>query len=166
MIVDATPSQYNLPVPLIKRISVEKSVPASLIAAVIIAESGGRKYAAQYQPGYQHVHDPSSFARELGITSITEIVHQRTSVGLMQIMFATARGMGYRGHYAPFYDPEINIRYGAEYLKRLIFLHGNMLDAISSYNQGQPFKDKSGRYKNQEYVDKILKLKEGMDLWF
>ncbi len=166
MIVDVTPSQYSLPVPLIKAISVEKSVPASLIAAIIIAESGGRKYAAQYQPRYQHTYRTNEFAKDLGITPVTELIHQKTSVGLMQIMFATARHMGYRGHYAAFYDPETNIRYGTEYLRRLIQRHGNLKDAISSYNQGQPFKDQHGRYRNQDYVDKILKLKEGMELWF
>lgn len=166
MIIDATVSDYRLPSQIIKRIALEKSVDPALVASIIIAESGGRKYAAQYQPKYRHFYKVNEFAKSLGITPITERIHQATSVGLMQIMLSTARTLGFKGHYAELYDPETNIRYGTELLRRLKLQYGNVRDMAAAYNAGQARKDVHGRYYNQEYVDKIMRIKEGMDIWF
>lgn len=167
MIIDTAPAQYNLPMITIKKMAIEKNLPASLIAAIIVVESSGKKWASRYQPDYRYVYKVDEIAKLQGVTFQTELVHQRTSVGLMQIMFATARYMGYRGPYGHFYDPEINIRYGSEYLKTLFARHENLLDVISAYNAGQPFLDASRkRYVNQEYVDKIIKIKNEMEPWF
>lgn len=165
MIIDATVSDYRLPSAIIKRIALEKGVPASLIASIIIVESGGRKYATQYQPNYRYFYKVNEFSKQLGITPITEKKHQATSVGLMQIMLSTARSLGFRGHFGELFDPETNIRYGTEYLRRLKAQYQGELDMIAAYNAGQPRKSPDGRYLNQDYVQKVLKVKESMDLW-
>lgn len=51
------------------------------------------------------------------------LVHHRC-YGLMQIKYATARGMGYRGDPRGLLDPEINLTYGVPYLANAYRLAG------------------------------------------
>jgi soluble lytic murein transglycosylase-like protein len=57
-------------------------------------------------------------------------------IGLMQLSYRTARGMGFRGSRAALYDPEINIRYGVHYLAMAYRLSGGNLCATVSKYQG------------------------------
>jgi hypothetical protein len=150
---------YKVPEILVARIALETGVDALLISAIIIKESGGNKYAQQYQPDYPYVYRVSEFARSIGCSYSTELHMQRTSWGLMQIMGATARYLGFSGWFGQLIDPETNIRFGARQLSKLLKTYGLESDVISAYNQGQPFRAQDGRYKNQEYVNDILKLK-------
>jgi soluble lytic murein transglycosylase-like protein len=77
------------------------------------------------------------------------------SYGLMQVLSATARWLGFNADNDLLLEPEINIYYGAKYLKNRLNLYGNMIDAISAYNCGTVDK-KSGNYSNQGYVYAVV----------
>lgn len=58
-------------------------------------------------------------------------------VGLMQIKFATARGIGFRGSREQLYDPETNIAWGMKYLGEARRLAGGSeCGTLSRYNGG------------------------------
>lgn len=92
----------------------------------------------------------SQFAREYGVPD--KLAHAVVTVesnyypkahgkdgeiGLMQIMPATARGMGYRGSVKGLYKPETNIRYGMKYLAGAYKLGGKTTcGTILKYNAG------------------------------
>ena len=64
------------------------------------------------------------------------------ALGLMQLMPDTAKGIavhtgGTRFEVADLYNPEINVRYGAWYLRHLLNKYGNERMALAAYNAGQ-----------------------------
>jgi soluble lytic murein transglycosylase len=64
------------------------------------------------------------------------------AVGLMQLLPATAQGIAARTGGSAFrvedlYDPEINVRYGAWYLRHLLEKYGDVETALAAYNAGQ-----------------------------
>jgi soluble lytic murein transglycosylase len=66
----------------------------------------------------------------------------RGAVGLMQLLPATAEGIAARTGGSRFvardlYDPEINVRYGAWYLRHLLDKYGSEQVALAAYNAGQ-----------------------------
>lgn len=96
------------------------NVPVALIKAIIAQESGYKASAYRKEPA---VND--------------------ASIGLMQILLATAKGEGYSGaagdatKLSGLFDPATNINYGTAYLEsRLNATKGNVAAAISAYNGG------------------------------
>lgn len=92
------------------------------------------------------------------------------SYGLMQILFKTAQGAGYKGAASGLFDPATNIKYGAAFLAGLLKKYPNVLDAIAAYNMGYPRKAADTTdiikgiygtpaadwvYANQPYVDRV-----------
>ena len=71
--------------------------------------------------------------------------HARSSsgaIGLMQLLPATARGIavhtgGSRFRVSDLDNPEINVRYGAWYLRHLLDKYGEEDTALAAYNAGQ-----------------------------
>jgi soluble lytic murein transglycosylase len=64
------------------------------------------------------------------------------ALGLMQLQPTTAKGIairtGGRGFVvSDLYKPEINVRYGAWYLRHLLDKYGNEKTALAAYNAGQ-----------------------------
>lgn len=64
------------------------------------------------------------------------------AIGLMQLQPATAEGIALRTGGSRFvvsdlYKPEINVRYGAWYLRHLLDKYGNERIALAAYNAGQ-----------------------------
>jgi soluble lytic murein transglycosylase-like protein len=61
------------------------------------------------------------------------------SYGLMQLLYSTAKKLGFSGDAVNLYDPAINISLGARLLKQLIASWGRNFDRVySAYNSGQP----------------------------
>lgn len=89
------------------------SVPVDVIKGVIATESGFNDRAIRGEP-------------------------QRgdASYGLMQLLLATARGLGYGGTTENLLLPAINVYYGTKLLDQLYRQTGNWPDAISAYNGG------------------------------
>jgi soluble lytic murein transglycosylase len=94
------------------------------------------------------------------------------AIGLMQLLPSTANGIalhtgGTRFRVDDLYDPEINVRYGSFYLRRLIEKYGDVRLALAAYNAGQTNVDRwlagSGEIEFPEtraYVDKVLETRD------
>jgi soluble lytic murein transglycosylase len=69
-------------------------------------------------------------------------VSESGAVGLMQLLPATAQGIADRTggsgwHERDLVDPELNVRYGAWYLRHLLDKYGDEKLALAAYNAGQ-----------------------------
>jgi soluble lytic murein transglycosylase len=93
------------------------------------------------------------------------------AVGLMQLLPATAQGIathtgGSRFRTSDLYNPEINVRYGAWYLRHLLQKYGDERTALAAYNAGQDNVDRwraeGGTIRFSEtraYVTRVEELK-------
>jgi soluble lytic murein transglycosylase len=95
----------------------------------------------------------------------------RGAIGLMQLLPETAQGIaartgGSKFHVGDLYDPEINIRYGAWYLRHLLDKYRAEPVALAAYNAGQANVD-SWRARGigvqfeetRDFVKRVEKLK-------
>lgn len=96
----------------------------------------------------------------------------RGAIGLMQLLPETAKGIAERTGGSKFrvddlYDPEINVRYGAWYLRHLIDKYGSERLALAAYNAGQANVDRWRARglpiqfdETRAFVDRIESLKK------
>ncbi|WP_299359607.1 lytic transglycosylase domain-containing protein [uncultured Paracoccus sp.] len=99
---------------LIRKYSARYGVPEALVHRVVIRESRHRP-DARNGPYY----------------------------GLMQMLPATARGMGYSGSPAGLLDPEMNLTYGVKYLRgAYLVAGGDFDDAVKWYSRGYYYEAK------------------------
>jgi soluble lytic murein transglycosylase len=94
------------------------------------------------------------------------------AIGLMQLQPATAKGIAVRTGGSKFvlddlYDPELNVRYGAWYLRHLIEKYDSERLALAAYNAGQQNVDRWRARgegvqfpETRAYVDKVERLKD------
>jgi soluble lytic murein transglycosylase len=95
------------------------------------------------------------------------------AIGLMQLQPATAKGIaihtgGSRFVLSDLTNPEINVRYGAWYLRHLLDKYGNdERTALAAYNAGQANVDAWRRKgegvqfpETRAYVDRVERLKD------
>jgi len=128
-----------------------------IVLGIIETESGFNPYSARYESRYRWLYKPEDFYREYSSSVETEIVFQKTSIGLMQLMGANYRELGYKPPLPKlFEDWESQLLFGIKFFKRLYERYGNISDAVSAYNQGNPAKREDGSYVNQKYVDTVL----------
>lgn len=96
---------------------------AALVGGIAEAESGLRVYASRYEPGYKYLDNPSVWANKFkpyGLSIDTEKYGQRVSFGLMQIMGATARWMGFDEPFlTELFVPKTNVYYACKYIRWL-----------------------------------------------
>ncbi len=74
----------------------------------------------------------------------------------MQVMGGVAREHGFAGSLVELCNPELGLKYGTAHLMKFIKKYDTLEEAVSSYNQGGPYKNKDGTFKNQKYVDKVM----------
>ena len=99
---------------LIRKYSAAYGVPEDLVHRVVIRESRHRP-GARNGPYY----------------------------GLMQILPATARGMGYKGSPAGLLDAETNLKYGVKYLRgAYLVAGGDYDDSVKWYSRGYYYEAK------------------------
>ena len=94
------------------------------------------------------------------------------AIGLMQLLPDTAKGIalhtgGTQFRVADLYDPEINVRYGAWYLRHLLDKYGDERTALAAYNAGQDNVDRWRRAgvgiqfsETRAYVERVEDLKK------
>jgi peptidoglycan lytic transglycosylase len=94
------------------------------------------------------------------------------AVGLMQLTPSTAKGIaeythGTRFRLSDLTNPDINVRYGAWYLHRLMAKYGNERLALAAYNAGEENVDRWQAAhegiqfaETRDYVDKVERLKK------
>jgi soluble lytic murein transglycosylase len=103
---------------------------------------------------------------------------QSGAIGLMQLLPSTADGIalhtgGSKFRHDDLYNPEINVRYGAWYLRHLLDKYDDERTALAAYNAGQNNVDRwlasgSGiRFsETRAYVARVEDLKETYrDVW-
>jgi soluble lytic murein transglycosylase-like protein len=164
-------------VPVVAR---KYKLPEQLVAAIVQVESGGDRFAMRHEPAYPWLWDvrasaprattsvtagrrqpPSDFGALPGVSALTEWIGQQTSWGLMQVMGATARELGFKGRFfTELCDPMEGLNYGCRYLVRLQREHFDRLGwpgVAAAYNAGTPRRLASGNFANQVYVDKVAR---------
>lgn len=130
-------------------------VSFDVVRAIIATESGFNPNAYRAEP---HISDGSH--------------------GLMQVLYRTALGTGWKGNADDLFDPDTNIDVGVHYLSDLVRAkNGDVWAAVSAYNNGngkrasvattvclarnasgscvQSFTANPGEFFNQPYVDKV-----------
>ena len=156
-----------------------------LSVLVLVAAAGaGVAYLQEAQPAwYERLRYPLSYDHivvghaanyDLDPALLAAVIYRESkfdararsssgAIGLMQLLPDTAKGIavhtgGSRFRVADLYDPEINVRYGAFYLRRL---------ALAAYNAGQANVDEwraQGREiafaETRTYVDSVLKTRD------
>ena len=162
---------------LIREAAAAADLPLSLVQAVVAIESSGRPYAYKPEPPYRWLWDvrkgepfraitpaeraseypPEDFRGPAGVTADAEWWGQQASWGLMQVMGATARWLGYTEPDLPaLCDPAIGLKYGCLYLARQTKRHG-LAAGVAAYNAGSVVRvTADGPYINQGYVDKVM----------
>ena len=92
------------------------------------------------------------------------------AIGLMQLLPSTAQGIARRTGGTSFvvddlYDPELNVRYGAWYLRHLLDRYGETRTALAAYHAGQGNVDRwreRGRDvvfpETRSYVERVLRF--------
>lgn len=136
---------------IIRRHASANGLDPALVASIIEQESGGNTWAMRYEPNWKYMFGNPVKARG-GCSLDTEVMQQKTSFGLMQVMGAVARE---RGLTDPFLsclcDPEVGVRVGCEHLARMRSRWPDRKDYVSAYNSGKP-----GPKNYDSYVAPIL----------
>ena len=145
----------KLPWVEIEDVAQDQNVPANIIAAIVQTESSGNPQSVRFEPHYKYLFKTRENAQDNRITEATETVMQMTSFGLTQIMGAVARELGLKGSIFQLLEPKTNLTYCALLLKRLAKKYSQKDDLIAAYNAGSAVKGLDGRFKNQQYVDKV-----------
>jgi hypothetical protein len=151
-----------------------------LVGAIMNVESGGNEYAWNPEPKYRWFWDvrdnkpfrtltpveadskiPPRDFRALAGDPDQEWWAQQASWGLMQVMGAVARELGYtRKYLTQLTDPEDSLEYGCRKLLQLKgrFHQGHGWEGVvAAYNAGTPRRTTTGQFVNQGYVDKVMK---------
>lgn len=145
----------RLPLPQIYDAAIEHGVPWTLLAAIVQTESAGDPLAARFEAHYKYTFKVAEFAKANAISEMTEMVLQKTSWGLAQMMGGVAREHGHQGSILELLRPEVSLDLACKHIKKLISRHPVLDDMISAYNAGSPIKGLDGKYKNQDYVNKV-----------
>jgi soluble lytic murein transglycosylase len=167
---------------------------AALSIFVLLAAAGaGFAYVHETRPGwYERLRYPLSYELivkghaknyDLDPALLAAVIYRESkfdararsssgAVGLMQLLPETAKGIavhtgGTQFEVADLYDPEINVRYGAFYLRRLLTKYGDTRLALAAYNAGQANVDSwiaAGKGidfpETRQYVDSVLELRD------
>lgn len=127
------------------------TIPVELVLAMCMKESSFREYAIKPELHYRYlVGKPDEL-------SIAERLGQQHSWGLMQVMGAVARELGFKGAFHELWNPSVGLQYGLLKLHALRKKYDTWPAVISAYNAGH-VELVNGKYKNQAgYVDPVLK---------
>jgi soluble lytic murein transglycosylase len=165
-----------------------------LSVLVLLAAAGaGVAYVQETQPPwYERLRYPLSYEQivrgharnyDLDAALLAAVIYRESkfdagarsssgAIGLMQLLPETARGIalhtgGSRFVVSDLYNPEINVRYGAFYLRRLLTKYGDTELALAAYNAGQANVDSwraEGKGivfpETREYVDSVLETRD------
>lgn len=151
-------SQF-LPWNLITEYAGRSKTDPLLIAAIMWEESKGFGWKCRYEKDWKYLVRPGYYAKALGTTEATEVVLQMLSWGPMQIMGSVAREIGFEDDLTTLARPTTGIKWACEKLKRLTDAYGRaqVTDIAAAWNGGPGAKLADGSYKNQKYVDAVMR---------
>lgn len=168
---------------LIVEHAAKNALDAVVVESLIVVESGGNPFAWNPEPRYCYLWDVRSWrpfravtAEELTARFPPADFHalagdddnewwgQQASWGLMQIMGAVAREMGFRDPYLPMLcHPVQNLTYGCLKLATdLKWARGDIRSALASYNGGRKGNAPDGALRNAAYAEKVLSQREAV----
>lgn len=145
-------------VTLLRQIAELHRLNPALVLALVEQESGGNPWAWRPEPRYRYFVDcrtgkpfrpvpPDERASKIAPADFPyfkggreqEWWGQQASWGLMQLMGAVARELGFRGPYLPeVCDPKTNLELGCRLLASLVrWADGEMSVALGAYNAGR-----------------------------
>ena len=163
------------------------------LLVVVIAAAGAVLYLEDAKPGwYGRIRYPLEYENivrahaknyDLDPALLAAVIYRESkfdpkaksssgAIGLMQLLPDTAKGIalhtgGGKFVVSDLYDPEINIRYGSFYLRRLMRKYGDTELALAAYNAGQAnvdewiAEDKGIEFpETRQYVDEVLELRD------
>jgi soluble lytic murein transglycosylase len=163
----------------------------ALLAVVGIA-AGGFLYVHETEPGwwvrlwyplrYETIVRGHARNYRLDPALLAAVIYQESkfranvesgsgAIGLMQLLPSTAEGIavhtgGTKFRVQDLYTPEINVRYGAWYLRHLLDKYGDERTALAAYNAGQENVDEWRRdgkgiafAETRHYVGRVEHLK-------
>jgi soluble lytic murein transglycosylase len=158
---------------------------AGLVAGLAYVEETKPSWYARlrYPLEYEHIVVGHSRNYELDPALLAAVIYRESkfdadarspsgAIGLMQLLPDTAKGIavhtgGTRFRVGDLYDPEINVRYGAFYLRRLLRKYGDERLALAAYNAGQAnvdeWLDSGGEIRfpeTRQYVDEVLEARD------
>jgi soluble lytic murein transglycosylase len=157
------------------RVLVLAAVFAAAVGAVVVSEPGWY-LRLRYPLEYEAIIQGHARNYELEPALLAAVIYEESrfderarseagAMGLMQLQPATAKGIaartgGARFRVADLYDPEINVRYGAWYLRHLIDKYGDLRTALAAYNGGQGNVSRGIVYEEtRAYVDDVLETR-------
>jgi len=125
-------------------------LPWQLVRAVCLIESSLNPFSRRYEPRYKWLYGDAT------LLTPNEVMDQKHSWGLMQVMGAVAREYGWRGDMVELCRIPLGITYGCLHLAKFRAKYELWTDAISAYNAGSPRRTSEGAYENQQYVTKVV----------
>jgi soluble lytic murein transglycosylase len=155
-----------------------------LLAVALVQEAKPGWWERLWYPlGYEHIVRGHARNYSLDPALLAAVIYQESkfkadarstsgAIGLMQLLPDTAKGIAVHTGGSAFrvqdlYDPEINVRYGAWYLRHLLQKYGDERTALAAYNAGQDNVDRwrlAGRgiqfSETRHYVDRVEELKQ------
>ena len=157
---------------------------ALAVSLVYVEQTKPGWYAKlRYPLAYEHVIVGHAENYDLDAALIAAMIYRESkfepdarspagAIGLMQILPETAEGIalntgGSKFQVQDLYDPEINVRYGAFYMRRLMRKYGDERLALAAYNAGQANVDKwlaadegIAFPETREYVSDVLEMRD------
>lgn len=154
------PWMKQLPWNMIVSAAKMNDLDENLLAAIIMQETAGGSWKSRYEAEFKYLLKPVEFAIARGISEATETIHQKTSWGLMQIMGAVAREIGFRGDLPELARPGVGLKWGCIKLKTIADKYGRSshADIAAAWNGGSVQRNASdGTYRNQKYVVAVMR---------
>jgi soluble lytic murein transglycosylase len=159
---------------------------AALVGVVVYVEQAEPSWYVRlrYPLEYEHIVRGHAEQYELDPALLAAVIYRESefdadarsssgAIGLMQLLPETAEGIaqytgGSRFVVDDLYDPEINVRYGSFYLRRLLRKYDDERLALAAYNAGQANVDEwiaEGREEipfpeTREFVENVLEARE------
>jgi soluble lytic murein transglycosylase len=159
---------------------------AALVAGFIYVEDTKPSWYARlrYPLEYEHIVRGHARQYDLDAALLAAVIYRESkfdpdarsssgAIGLMQLLPDTAQGIaqltgGSRFVVEDLYDPEINVRYGSFYLRRLLRKYDDVRLALAAYNAGQANVDgwiAAGEEEipfpeTREFVDNVLEARD------
>jgi peptidoglycan lytic transglycosylase len=166
---------------------------AVVLLAVLGLAAAGALYVHETKPApyarllyplrYEEIIDGHAANYRLDPALLAAVIYQESkfqpdaksssgAIGLMQLLPDTAQGIadrtgGSRFVVGDLYDPELNVRYGAWYLRHLLDKYGSEELALAAYNAGQRNVDGWRERgvgiqfpETRAYVDKVKELRK------
>jgi hypothetical protein len=161
---------------IIRHFSLRHGLDPDLVTAQVFIESGGHPWAWNPEPHYRYLWDVSRHRPFRALTAAEvaskvppsdfpslrgdrdqEFWAQQSSWGLLQVMGAVAREMGFTGPFlTELCNPSVGVNFGCLYLARLLkWGKGNMVRALAAYNGGFAGNE-IPPYRNEAYATKVM----------